>query len=132
MRLSIEDGYTLHGQTEATVADPVTNRVLYADLPVVTFSYRPALPVALATYRRAANRAESGEVEVEATAKFLCDHLTAWDVQGRGGAVAPLTAESVKKVPEPILDQIVKAVAHWAPKAEADLGNSAAASGSPS
>lgn len=127
MRLTIDDGYTLSGRTEADVADPVANRVLYSGLPVVTFGYRPALPEALAEWRFALSRANSGREQVDATAKLVSDHLVGWDVADATGREVRITPESVRRVPEPILDQIVKAVATWSAKEmESDAKNSPA------
>lgn len=125
MVLDIEDGYTLDGATEERVCD-AAGTVIYYDLPVVTFRYRPALPEALASWRYTNRRANTGKEEVASTAAFLCEHLVSWDVI-IGGKPAPINPATVAKIPEPILDQITRIVAKWAPKAATELGNSPAA-----
>ena len=125
-RLALDDGYTLKESTSPTATDSLGN-VVFGGLPVVEFEYRPALPVALAEWRAATRQARGGADEFAATAKFLCDHLCSWNVTDARGNPAPVTPETLRKVPEPILDQIVKAVATWAPKKmEQDAGNSQA------
>lgn len=124
MGLQIDDGFTLDGRTKATVTDPVTGRALYDGLPEVTYRYRPALPDALAEWRYQMRAATSGYAAVSATALFVAAHLVSWDVTDAKGAPLPITVETVRKVPEPILDQLVEAVSKWAPKhLAAALGN---------
>lgn len=118
--LAIDDGYTLDGRTKASITDPVTGRVLFDGLPEVQFRYRPALPDALAEWRHQMRTATSGRAQVDATAQFVAAHIVSWDVTDAKGAPLPITPDAVRKVPEPILDQIVDAVAKWAPKHLAD------------
>jgi hypothetical protein len=129
-RLVIQDGYTLDAKTDDTILQ--NGKVLYANLPIVTFNYRPALPDALASWRYKTRMAASGEAEVTATAQFVCDHLVSWDAQDANGATVPIRAEMLRKVPEPILDQIAAIVSKWAPKAEESAANLPSGSGSPS
>ncbi len=126
MRLVLDDGYTLEGKTEESVANKVTGEPMFTGLPVINYRYRPALPDALAEWRYALNRATSGKMELDATTKFVSDHLVSWDVADARGNVIGLTADIVRRIPEPILDQLVKAIATWAPKAEGVAGNSPA------
>lgn len=122
--LQIDDGFTLDGRTTAVVSDPVTGRALHNGLPEVAFRYRPALPDALAEWRYAMRAATTGRAQVDATAQFVAAHLVSWDVTDAKGAPLPITADAVRKVPEPILDQLVEAVSKWAPKhLAAALGN---------
>lgn len=124
-RLALDDGYTLDAVTKEVLADPATGRPLAQGLPVVTFRYRPALPDALAEWRYALRAAGSGRAEVDATAKLVADHLVTWDVTDARGAAAPITPDAVRRVPDPILNQLVEAVANWAPRElAAALGNS--------
>jgi len=124
MRLVIDDGYTLEGTTEEIVLNKATGEPLFEGLPVINFRYRPALPDALAEWRYSRARATSGKAEVEATAKLIADHLVSWDVVDGKGSTAPLSVEFIRKVPEPILDQMIETIATWAPKAETAAGNS--------
>ena len=127
MRLRIEDGYTLEGVTEETACpDRITGDPLYTDLPAVHFRYRPALPEALAEWRYARSRVTSGKAELDANVTLVVGHLVSWDVEGASGDNLPITAETVRKIPDPILDQIVTKIITWAPKAVAVAGNSPA------
>lgn len=111
--LDLDDGYTLDGATKPDHAGA-------AGLPVVAFRYRPALWEALTEWRRAVGTAR----EVEATAKLVADHVASWDVTQKGKP-APVSADAVRKLPEPILNQIFAAVATWAPRGQAAAeGNS--------
>lgn len=124
MRLALDDGYTLTATTKATLTSP-SGAVLADNLPVVEFKYRPALPAALAEWRYQFARAGSGKAELDATVKMLAAHLVSWDVTS-GGGPAPLTADALARVPEPILNQIIDAVTSW--KAGEAAGNSQPAS----
>lgn len=114
MRLFLDDGYSLTAKTEETVRDLLGN-VIASGLPVVEFTYRPALPEALAEWRHSLRMAKDGAGEFRATANFVAGHLCSWNVVLKGGAAAPIDADTIGKVPEPILDQIVQAVATWKP-----------------
>lgn len=103
--LDIDDGYTLDAVTSPQ--DKHGN-----PLPRVAFTYRPALPDALATLRLKTRRADTGSDEVAAAAEFVASHVVKWDVK-RGGRPAPVTADVVRKLPEPILDEIVTTVGRW-------------------
>ena len=116
-RLAIDDGYTLEAATKPDFGG-------MSNLPVVTYRYRPALPDALGEWRYAARLAASGKAEVDATAKLVADHLVSWDVTDAAGKPAPITPDTVRKVPEPILHQLVDTVASWAgPEQDAAAGN---------
>ena len=116
-RLALNDGYTLDAATLAE-SDGATG------LPVVAYRYRPALPDALAEWRFTINRAASGRAEVDATARLLADHLVSWDVRASDGADAPITPETIRRVPEPILNQFLRRVLEWAgPNQEQAAGN---------
>lgn len=129
MRLRINDGYTLRGQTQHEFTDRATGKVLAANLPVVSYEYRPAMPDALTAWRYKLDHAQGGKEQFTATAELLAAHLVSWDVETAAGP-APLTVEMIRRVPEPILHQILDAVTHWSP--EESVGNSPPASGSPS
>jgi hypothetical protein len=116
-RLALNDGYTLEAATAADHGG-------FKGLPVVTYRYRPALPDALAEWRYAARLAASGKAEVDATARLVSDHLVSWDVTDAGGRPAAITADVVRKVPEPILDQLLDKIVSWAgPEQEKAAGN---------
>ncbi|MDB5312656.1 MAG: hypothetical protein JWO38_6858 [Gemmataceae bacterium] len=117
-RLSLNDGYTLDAATLPEFGGA-------RGFPVVTYRYRPALPDALAEWRYASRMAGSGKAEVDATAKLVAGHLVSWDVEVAPGTTAPITPETVRKVPEPILNQILERVVSWAgPEQEKAAGNS--------
>ena len=124
MALDIADGYTLDGRTLPDFAEA-------RGLPVVAYRYRPALPEALSAWRYALRVADCGKAELDATAKLVADHLVGWDVTASGRS-APVTAENVKKLPEPILDQVVKAIITWPALSEREdhAGNSSAGASS--
>ena len=111
MPFSIDDGYTL----EATMPP---------ELPAVKYRYRPALPTALADWRYAANMAKSGSEEIKATANLIVAHLVDWDIVTTGGVAAQITVDNILKLPEPILDRILKSIVTWSPRVAE--GNSAA------
>jgi hypothetical protein len=119
VRLALNDGYTLEAATLPEFSG-------IEGLPVIAFRYRPALPEALAEWRYQVRTATSGKAEVEATAKLVADHLVSWDVVDARGTVLEPTIASIKRVPEPILDQLVKAIVSWAPKMADSVGNSVA------
>lgn len=126
-RLALGDGYTLPFATKDQITHPGTGQVLVSGLPVVTGRYRPALPDALAEWRYASERATGGAERVTAAARLVADHLVDWDVTDAGGKAAPVTAETVRLVPEPILNQLLDVVTTWAAKEKAlDEGNSPA------
>lgn len=105
--LDIADGYTLSGSTQ-----PVGG-------VVVNFRFRPALWPAIGEYRRTIGTA----AEEQAAAKFVAGHLVSWDV-AMSGQSAPISVETVKRLPEPIFDQIFSAVSQWAPQhSESAAGN---------
>lgn len=119
-RLALNDGYTLEAATKAEAAG-------FAGLPVVTYRYRPALPDALAEWRYAARLATNGKAEVDATAKLVGDHLVSWDVTDAAGKPAAISADTVRKIPEPILNQLLDKIVSWAgPEQEKAAGNSSA------
>lgn len=110
-RLSLNDGYTLDGTAD------------HAGY-TLTYAYRPALPDAIEAWRHAVRGAGSGSAEVEATAKLVRDHLVSWDLTDKDGKPAPLSVDVVRRLPEPFLNAVLKAVTTWAgPKMEADAKN---------
>lgn len=125
MRLALSDGYTVPFSTSESVTDPVTGRIVVDGLPLVSGQYRPALPEAIAEWRWKLARATSGREETAATFEHLLAHLTEWDVTLDDGARrAPLSAEFLRLVPDPVLGQLVTRVNTWAPKQRvADAGN---------
>ena len=120
MRLSLDDGYTLDGKTLAEYAG-------VKNLPIVTFRYRPALPEAIAVRSYEYRMASSGKAELDSTAKLVAAHLVSWDVTDAAGKDAAITVENIRKVPDPILGQLVDAIVTWAAKADIAAGNSPAA-----
>lgn len=116
-RLVLDDGYTLEGKTEETSGES-------SGLPIITYRYRPALPDALAEWRYALSRATSGKAQIDASSKLVSEHLVSWDVVDGRGIALPITPDIVRKIGEPILEQIIKTIATWAPKADTVSGNS--------
>lgn len=112
MRLSLDDGYTLHAETSPSHTEGERQ---WDNLPTIAYDYRPALPDAIYEWQAAGIRAITGKEQVDATAKILADHITAWDVT-KNGASSPITPDTVRKVPYPILQQLVRRVTTWAPK----------------
>jgi hypothetical protein len=124
MRLDLDDGYTLKGETKPEAGlDPVTGAYKWTSLPVVHFEYRPALPEALMEYRYKYNRAASGREQLDILTVMVGGHLVSWDVH-LGGQVAEIHLSTLRRVPEPILDQMLMAICTWAPKAGDARGNS--------
>lgn len=124
-RLRIDDGYTLTGETAETYVE--RGRV-YSGLPVVKFEYRPAMPDAIFKWQFDNVNAVSGADQLKATAELVADHLTGWDVAA-GTETAKINAENVRRLPYPILQQIVATVTTWAPRQQATAaGNSVPAS----
>lgn len=115
-RCSIPDGYTLESVTLATLLGD-RGEVVASSLPTLAFKYRPALPDAIYSWRYDLNRAGSGRAELDATAKFLADHLVSWDRSDNNDLPVPLSAATIRTLPEQVLNQVLKAVITWAPKA---------------
>jgi hypothetical protein len=112
-RLFLQDGYTLEGKTEPTYGSA-------KGLPVVTFAYRPADPAAIYEWQWKGEHAASGADRLNADADLVAGCLVSWDVQD-----ATLDKDTIKKVPNPILQQIISACATWAAKEmAAAAGNS--------
>ena len=133
MRLVIDDGYTLPFKTEEQIADPVTGRVIFDNLPPVAGRYRPALFSENEEFQYKLSRAASGKETAELIAGMIANHVTDWDVQAQDGSAAKIEAAVVLKMPPPIVRQLLDIVTTWAPKEqEKSAGNSPAASGSPS
>lgn len=121
MPLDINDGYTLKA---STLAEYKIGDMVYTDLPTVDFTYRPALPDAIYSYNLDYLRAATGQERTNAAAKLITEHVKSWDVKRRGESV-PVTAETTRKIPLPILEQMVTIVLTWAPaNQEAAAGNS--------
>lgn len=121
MPLDIADGYTLNAETL-----PVhkMGQTVYENLPVVKFSYRPALADAINAYDLAFMRANTGPERTTAGARLIADHVTSWDIIRRGNAV-PVTIENARVIPLPVMDQIIVAILTWAPaNMEKAAGNS--------
>lgn len=118
MPLVIRDGYTLAGSTKSEFGS-------VKGLPILNFRYRPALTEALQDWRLATKAAQTGAAIVEASAALIANHLVSWDAEETPGKPAPVTAELVRELPEPIFEQLLDAVITWAPKAEEARGNSA-------
>ena len=114
-RFFVDDGYTLTAFTEPTVVSDA-GKLLASDLPILTFQYRPALPDAIYSWRYDLNRAASGRAELDATAKFLHLHLVSWDRVDRHDKLVTITPETIRTLPEPILNQVLNCVITWKPQ----------------
>lgn len=110
-RLFLADGYTIEAATSEKYGE-------LAGLPVVKFAYRPAMTDAIYEWRWKTQNAASGKDRLDAAAKLVADHLVTWDVAGDAGTT-PITVDIVRRIPEPIFEQILGAVLTWAPKNEA-------------
>ena len=86
-----------------------TATVTLDGLPPLTFTYRPALSAAVYAHRHGRT---TPKAEEEATVKLIVDHVSAWDVDGDDGA-APVTAETVKRLPEPYRVGIMEYLTSW-------------------
>lgn len=121
MPLDIADGYTLNAETKGVHK---MGQTVYEHLPIVEFSYRPALPDAINTYDLEFMRANSGFDRTTAGAKLIAEHVTAWNIVRRGNAV-PIKLETARAIPMPIMDQIIGIILTWAPaNQEKAAGNS--------
>jgi hypothetical protein len=126
MPLALNDGYTLTRKTSPEYTDGARQ---YRDLPIVTVSFRPALPEAIYDWQYKLDRSGSGKNELATTNAFLVEHITGWDVTDKDGRMAPVTVDSLKKIPMPIHQQILRLVTTWAgDEQEKAAGNSSAAS----
>lgn len=110
----IDDGFTVEAVTAAATKDG-----RFTDLPVVSFAYRPATWPAVAAWQRSYGTAQ----EAEETVRLVVASLVRWDVVTAAGQPAPLTADSVRRVPGPVFDQLLAAIVGWAPKQDAAAGN---------
>lgn len=123
-RLRINDGYTISDKTDA---DTECDGVQYKGLEVVSFEYRPALPDAIYEWQNKLMRAVTGKEQLDATAVLVSDHLVSWDViDATGGKekTAEIDSSTVRRIPHPILSQLVKKVTTWAVRSqEQDAGN---------
>lgn len=108
MALNIKDGYTLSDVTPDRDPDGYP-------IEVVSYSYRPAMPEALYDWRYRQSVALSGAAQLQATAEFVATHLVRWDVQD-GPAVAKITPDAVKSLPDPVLVRMATRIATWAGK----------------
>lgn len=125
MRLVIGDGYTLPFATSPDgPPNPATGRPVVTGLPVVTGRYRPALFEAVQEYQYRFGRAATGKEQAQAVADLVAAHVTDWDVEATAGGPAPVTADAVRGMPTPVVDQLVEFVLRWAAKEQgAAAGN---------
>lgn len=121
MRLKLDDGYTLSGCTDSVYSDGVRE---FLNLPVVKYEYRPALPDAIYDWQMRSSRAMTGKDQLDAIVDIITKHITSWDVTDKDGGAVLVTAENVRRVPVPILHQILTRVTTWGPKLEKSAGNS--------
>jgi hypothetical protein len=133
MRLVIDDGYTLPFTTQEQLADPITGRVIFDNLPPVAGRYRPALFSENEEFQWKVSHATSGKEVAELSAGMIAAHVTDWDAQNKDGSTAKIEVAVILRMPPPIVRQLLDIVTTWAPKEqEKAAGNSPAASGSPS
>lgn len=109
MPLSLQDGYTLKGETTGRDLDG-------SPLPVVSFTYRPPVGKELSAYRYEFNAATDGGQQHAARVKFLLARIVTWNVELEPGKPANVTAETLDKVPDSILLDLVNEAAKWKPK----------------
>jgi hypothetical protein len=116
----IGDGYELDAKTR-----PV------GPWPAVAFVYRPALPVRVRAYLNAKAKAGDDEqAEMKAIAAILVDQMKSWDITA-SGKPTPITENTIRRVPEPVLRQLLDAVTGYGPGEQAaDEKNSGTGSAS--
>jgi hypothetical protein len=106
MPVSLEDGYTVEGRTKEKDKDGDA-------LPVLVFTYRPAMPDAIYRFEYATTFAKSGTDQLDATANFVAEHVTAWDAS-TSGKPAALTAANIRRLPMAVLQDVVRILLKWA------------------
>lgn len=108
----ILDGYTLNGTIPAR-----------GPWPAVTFRYRPALAEEVYEFLRQREQAP-GKSQMKPVAELLQKHLAGWDVCDSNGAVAPYTAENIRRLPQPILAGLIEHILGYGEaEQEADVKN---------
>jgi hypothetical protein len=121
MPLLIEDGYTLPFTTDAVVLS-AGGTVLYDGLPVVAGLYRPPVWEDRQRHVFRLTRAATPDEEVAAIAEFIAARLVSWDVKilADGLRPAPTDAATLRKLPEPVLNQLYDRVSKWGPKSQGE------------
>lgn len=119
MRLDIGDGYTLPFSTSPDVRDAVSGEVIRTNLPVVTGRYRPALFHELNAYRYRYTRATTAAEQADSIADFVAEHVVDWDVTA-GPQKAKVSPAVVLRMPEPIVEQLLRILTTWAPREQAE------------
>ncbi len=111
MGLLINDGMTLTAKVAAR-----------GPWPELVAKYRPALPAAVIEYVEACK--PSAAARLQATIKLLTDHLVSWDVTDAKGEIMAVTPASLRRVPQPYLDELTNHVTGYGSQAEEDAKNS--------
>lgn len=78
-------------------------------LPAVRIVFRPALAEEVALYQR--KPAIDAKDDIKIKAKFLQDHLTAWDVEDAKGDKAEITEDNIRKIPIAYITRMIDEVA---------------------
>lgn len=98
-KLLINDGYTLDGTVHKS------------PWPKVCFRYRPALPEDVLEYF--AGRKDSGKSWLSAMVAILIKQLVSWDVTDEADNLVPINQETLRRVPQPVLSDMVGIVTGW-------------------
>jgi hypothetical protein len=105
----IHDGFTAEGKYPAGKHG----------LGAVEFAYRPALAEDVYAFQKQAK--PTGAAHCQAICNVLLKHLISWTVKSRGGEVAPLSLDNLKRLPYPILEHLIDTVFGVGPDAPVDL-----------
>ncbi len=95
-RAYIDDGYTI----EQTIP------AMSGHHPAVKFSYRPATFREIRAIDKAISEPATVDEAVNATCKFIADHVVAWDITDSAGKPVPITAASVDRLESVLAAQL--------------------------
>ncbi len=110
----IDDGYTIDDTVKAD------------GWPSVAVRYRPCLPAAAREFFLAHAKEATGAGKIKTIAKLLQGQLVGWDIEAAPGQPAPITAATIARVPDAVLQRLVDLVTGYGPeKAAEDEKNSA-------
>jgi hypothetical protein len=105
--IPIHDGYTMEAKVQ-----------LGRGLPPLIVTYRPALADEVYDFLRAPQA--TGKEKLKAVTDLLSAHLKSWNAADETGAAAPVSAESLRRLPHRVLERLVDLVTGYAPSGEAE------------
>lgn len=78
----------------------------------VVFYYRPALPKAVYEYQVLDRNANDGKEKMRSVVGLLDEHIQSWDIDSDAdeSTPAPVNAETIGRVPHPILKEMINYV----------------------